>query len=290
VRGVVVRFDGGWARWDRRGVAKGDDIDARIARLEIPFGRYGVDPYGISKKYLRVGMRILQPFYQSYFSVETSGLEHVPERGRAMLVGNHSGGVALDGAMVLAAMFFSKDPPRLAQGMVEKFINRVPFASQWASRMGQFPGLPEHSIRLLEDDRLLMVFPEGARGTAKLYKDRYSLVGFGSGFLRQALQTKTPIVPFGFLGGGEAVPTISNSYALGKIFGVPYVPITPYGLAIPLPAHMQIHVGAPMTLEGTGREEDGVILGWVDEVKARVASLIATGLRQRRHLLPAKSA
>src|SRR5580692_11767770 len=139
--GVLVRFDEGWARWDRRGVAEGDDIDARIARLEIPFGQYGVDPYGISKKYLRLGMRILLTFYRSYFSVETSGLEHVPERGRAMLVGNHSGGFALDGAMVLAAMFFSKDPPRLAQGMVEKFINRVPFASQWASRIGQFTGL-----------------------------------------------------------------------------------------------------------------------------------------------------
>ena len=64
------------------------------------------------------------------------------------------------------------DPPRLAQGMVEKFLNRVPFASLWSNRVGQLTGLPEHATRLLEDDRLLMVFPEGARGTAKLYKER----------------------------------------------------------------------------------------------------------------------
>jgi 1-acyl-sn-glycerol-3-phosphate acyltransferase len=266
------------------------DIDARIARLEIPFNQYGIDPYGISKRYLRWGMRILLPFYRTYFSVETFGLEQVPDRGRAMLVGNHSGGVALDGAMVLAAAFFSKDPPRLAQGMADKFINRLPFASPWASRMGQVTGLPEHSIRLLEDDRLLMVFPEGARGTAKLYKNRYSLVSFGTGFLRQALQTKTPIIPFGFLGGGEALPTISNAYALGKILGVPYIPITPYGLSIPLPAHMQIHFGAPMTFDGTGREEDGIIVSWVDEVKARIASLIDAGRRRKKGLLQPKSA
>ena len=56
-------------------------------------------------------------------------------------------------------------------------------------------GLPEHAVRLLEDDRLLLVFPEGARGTAKLFKDRNSLVRFGTGFMRLALQTGTPIVP-----------------------------------------------------------------------------------------------
>jgi 1-acyl-sn-glycerol-3-phosphate acyltransferase len=255
-----------------------DDVETRLARLEIPFNRYGVDPYGISKRHLGRVMRILLPFYRSYFKVETFGLERIPDRGRAMLVGNHSGGIAIDGAMVLAAMFFSKEPPRLAQGMIEKFINRLPFASQWASRIGQFTGLPEHCIRLLEDDRLLMVFPEGARGTAKLYKDRYSLVSFATGFLRQALQTRTPIIPFGFLGGGEALPTISNAYTLGRLLGLPYFPITPYGLPIPLPARMQIHVGAPMTFDGTGREEDGVIFGWVDEVKARIAALIDGGL------------
>ena len=35
------------------------------------------------------------------------------------------------------------------------------------------------------------------------------------------------------LGGGEAVPTIANLPFLGKLLGVPYVPLTPY--LIPLP-------------------------------------------------------
>ena len=60
-----------------------------------------------------------------------------------------------------------------------------------------------------------MVFPEGARGTAKLYKERHSLVEFGTGFMRLALKTNTPIIPFGFAGGGEAIPTVANAYALG---------------------------------------------------------------------------
>ena len=162
-----------------------------------------------------------------------SGIGHVPARGRAMLVGNHSGGIAIDAAMVIASSFLEMEPPRLAQGMAEKFINRLPFASVWTARCGQLTGLPEHAQRLLESERLLLVFPEGARGTAKLWKDRYSLVDFGSGFMRLALRTKSPIVPFAFLGGGDAIPTVTNLYKVGNLLGLPYLPVTPWLLPLP---------------------------------------------------------
>jgi 1-acyl-sn-glycerol-3-phosphate acyltransferase len=165
--------------------------------------------------------------------------------------------------------------------MVEKFINKVPFGSQWSNRCGQFTGLPETAEKLLEDERLLMVFPEGARGTAKLYRERYSLVNFGTGFVRLAMKTRTPIIPFGFIGGGDAVPTIANSYALGKLMGAPYVPITPYLLALPLPVRLAVHYGEPIVIEGTGSEDDEVIAGHVDRVKARIAALIEVGRRHR---------
>jgi 1-acyl-sn-glycerol-3-phosphate acyltransferase len=258
-----------------------DEVRERIGRLEIPFNACGVDPYGIARDNLTVFYASLGFLYRRYFRVRAFGLDHVPPRGRAMLVGNHSGGVAIDGAMVIASMFFELEPPRLAQGMVEKFINKVPFGSQWSNRCGQFTGLPETAEKLLEDERLLMVFPEGARGTAKLYKERYSLVHFGTGFVRLAMKTRTPIIPFGFIGGGEAIPTIANSYALGKLMGAPYVPITPYLLALPLPVRLEVHYGEPIVIEGTGSEDDEVIAGHVDRVKARIAELIEVGRRHR---------
>jgi 1-acyl-sn-glycerol-3-phosphate acyltransferase len=176
-----------------------EEIDDRLARLEVPFGRYGVDSFGVSKAHLANFYRILGVLYKDYFRVRAYGVHNVPASGRAMLVGNHSGGVAIDGAMVIASMFFEMEPPRLAQGMVEKFIGKVPFASAWSSRVGQFTGLPEHAQRLLDDDRLLMVFPEGSRGTAKLYWERTNLVNFGSGFVRLALASRAPIVTSGLL-------------------------------------------------------------------------------------------
>jgi len=259
-----------------------ESIRARVDRIQLPFNGYGVDPYGISKSHLAAGFAALSFLYRSYFSVGCHGIEHVPARGRAMLVGNHSGGVALDGAMVLASCFLEKDPPRLAQGMAEKFINRIPFASSWASRCGQFTGLPETAERLLNDDRLLMVFPEGSRGTAKLYRERHTLVDFGTGFMRLALKTKTPVIPFGFVGGGEAIPTIMNLYALGRLVGVPYIPVTPWLVTLPRPTLLEVIYGEAMEFSGSGNEDDEVIGRYVDQVKARITTLIERG-RKVRH-------
>lgn len=258
-----------------------DDVARRVGRLEIPFNAYGVDAYGVSRSHLVRAFSALAFLYKRYFRVTSHGHDNVPARGRAMLVGNHSGGIAIDGAMVLASMLLEKEPPRLAQGMVEKFINRTPFASSWANRTGQFTGLPEHAVRLLEDDRLLMVFPEGARGTAKLYKERYSLVQFGTGFMRLALKTKTPIVPFGFIGGGDAYPTIVNAYALGALVGAPYVPVTAYLIPAPIPVPLAIEYGEPMTFAGTGSEDDEVVGRQVEQVKTAIAALVERGQRRR---------
>lgn len=258
-----------------------DEVARRVDRLEIPFNAYGVDPYGVSRSHLARAFSALSFLYRRYFHVKSYGHQHVPARGRAMLVGNHSGGIAIDGAMVIASMLLEKEPPRLAQGMAEKFINRVPFASSWANRCGQFTGLPEHAVRLLEDDRLLMVFPEGARGTAKLYKERYSLVQFGTGFVRLALKTRSPIVPFAFIGGGDAFPTVVNAYALGALVGAPYVPITAYLVPAPIPVPLAIEYGEPMTFDGNGTEDDEVIQRYVDDVKRQITSLLERGQRRR---------
>jgi len=261
------------------------EIASRVDRLELPFNRYGVDPYGARKDHLSRLFTFFHFLYKHYFTIGVEGMEHVPRRGRAMLVGNHSGGVALDGAMVLTTCFFELEPPRLAQGMAEKFMAKTPFMGLWATRTGQLTGLVETAEHLLEDERMLMIFPEGARGTAKLYPERNSLVHFGSGFIRLAMKTNTPIIPFGFVGGGEAIPTIANSYALGKLIGAPYVPITPWGVAIPAPARLELTYSEPMIFEGRGTEEDEIIEGYVEQVKQRIAGLIELGRARRRKAL-----
>lgn len=252
------------------------EVRDRVDRLELPFNRYGFDPYGVDKRELAFFFTLVGWLYRHYFTVCCAGIEHIPARGRAMLVGNHQGGVAIDGLMVIASAFFEMEPPRLAQGMAEKFIFSLP-GSYFSSRIGQVMGLPEHAVRLLEDERLLMVFPEGARGTAKLAHEADSLVRFGTGFMRLALKTRSPIVPLAFVGGGEAFPTVANLKSLGRLIGLPYIPVTRYLLPLPLPVSCQIVYGEPMLFEGTGDEDDRCIQELVEQVRSRIGALIDEG-------------
>ncbi len=253
------------------------EVEQRLDQLQVPFNAAGVDPYGVSKKYLRTAATALGHCYRTYFSVRCGGIENVPTQGRAMLVCNHSGGYAVDASMLAAACFFEMQPPRLVHGMADKFIARLPYMSTWAARVGQLTGLPQHARRLLADERLLMVFPEGTAGTAKLYKQRHELVRFGTGFVRLALEMKCPIIPVAVLGAADAVPTVANVYWLGKLFGVPYVPITPYVVPFPLPARLTIRFGLPLSFEGNGQEDDRTILDLVDRVKAEILALLELG-------------
>lgn len=257
------------------------EVRERVDRLELPFNRDGYDPYGISKDRLALFFSFLKVMYRSYFRVTVHDIDRIPARGRGLVIGNHSGGLPVDGGMLLASLMLDHEPPRLAHGMVEKFVQNWPIVSHWFQRCGQLAGLPENALRLLEDDRLLMVFPEGARGTGKLYKDRYRLVRFGTGFMRLALQTRSPIYPFAFIGGEEALPVIYHANTLAKLIGAPYVPISPYLLPVPMPKRCELWFGEPLVFEGTGRESDETIQRYVDQVVARIDHLIDTGLADR---------
>ena len=107
-----------------------------------------------------------------------------------------------------------------------------------------------------------MVFPEGARGTAKLYRERYSLVDFGTGFMRLALQTRSPIVPVAILGTRRILPKGGWRIRPGPIilrFGQP-IATEEYGverrdeLIEEVRARVQEMLEAPAPL-GPGREQ-----------------------------------
>ena len=259
-----------------------DEVRDRIEQLELPLNHYGIDPYGVSREHLGVFYTFLGYAFRHYFRVKSYGLDHVPEGGRFLLIGNHSGSVPIDGGMVLSSLFFHREEPLFVHGMFEDFAQDWPFLSTFLRRVGQFTGLPEHAIRLLEDDRPLMFFPEGGRGTSKLYKDRYRLARFDTNFMRIALRTGSPIVPFAFVGGDEVLPTVFDFKPLARLLGTPYWPVPPYILPIPLPRSCQIHYGEPMKFEGDGREPDDVIDHYVTQVRTQIEALIGDARRFRK--------
>ncbi len=69
------------------------EISERVRELDLSFNAYGLDKYGISQKYLAHFHTLLAKAYRHYFRVECTGISNVPEEGRALLIGNHSGGL-----------------------------------------------------------------------------------------------------------------------------------------------------------------------------------------------------
>ena len=128
----------------------------------------------------------------------------------------------------VAACFFEKSTPRPGAGDDREIPQQAPvrIALGRANRSVRGPPRARRSASS-RTTASCWSSPRGREGTAKLFPERNSLVEFGTGFLRLALKTKTPIIPFGFLGGGEAIPTVANAYAIGKLLGVPYIPVTP---------------------------------------------------------------
>ena len=265
-----------------------DEIETRLRQAPLDLNEYGYDRTGF---HLETAARMLVPaalLYRYWFRVETTGIDRVPP-GRVLLVANHSGQFPYDGTMLGVAMLLEARPPRLARGMGEYFLWRMPFMGTLAARIGALVGTPENCAAMLEAGECVMVFPEGARGANKPFARRYQLQRFGLGFMRLALQTGTPIVPVAIIGAEEQQPGLANLEGLGRRLGLPSLPITvtapwfgPLGMAFALPVKYRIHFGAPLRFEGAPHEEDASIQARVDAVRDALADLIREGLRRRR--------
>ena len=281
---------GGWLkRFERLTVS--DELRERSARLpRSQVGELGVDPFGFDPEILPYVGAPLAWLYRNYFRVQAFGVEHVPAEGRVLLVSNHSGQLPFDGLMIGAAMVLDRDPPRMVRAMVERWIPRLPWVSTFFVRAGQILGTPDNCRRLLVRDEAILVFPEGIRGISKTFNKRYSLERFGTGFMRLALETNTPIVPIGVVGAEEQAPAFANMERLARALSMPAFPITPTFPALgplglmPLPTRYRIYFGAPLQFDGTGDEEDAVVRTYVESVRLAIAHLLAHGLAERKSI------
>ena len=265
------------------------ELDGRVARIPAQLNSYGYDPWGYNPEVFKTFLLPAAFLYRYYFRCITTGIENVPE-GRVLLIGNHGGQIALDGLMVTAAMVLEAEPPRLTRGMGEYWLGTLPWMSVLLDRIGSAVGTPQTCIDMLHAGECVLAFPEGVRGMNKLYVDAYQLQEFGLGFMRMALETDTPIVPFAVVGSEEQAPGIANLKSLGRLLGMPAFPVTltwpwlgPLGM-IPLPAHYHIQFGAPMRFEGAANDEDEVIEDKVRVVKDRIQTMLREGLANRKSI------
>ena len=223
-------------------------------------GRYHEDEWGFDEEFAELAVPFMEFLYRRYWRVEVDGILNVPSHGRALLVSNHAGSFFPWDAFMIGTSIIEDHPlPRFARFLVLNWAFELPYLSVAIRKFGGVPASPYNAIRLLEQDELVGVFPEGVKGTGKDFRDRYRLQRFGrGGFVELALRTGSPIVPVAVVGSEEIYPKLGESQALARLTGAPFFPITPtfpwlgpLG-AVPLPSKWRIEFCDPIDTSGYG--------------------------------------
>ena len=265
-----------------------DTLDHVLRRLE---GDNEDDEWGFDEEFAD----LVEPFfgflYDRWWRIKVEGAHHVPAHGRALLASNHAGILPWDATMISVALLREHPLPRHPRFLVLNWAFDLPWISVFIRRVGGVVASPYNALRLLEQDQLVAVFPEGVKGTGKPFSERYRLQRFGrGGFVEIALRTKAPIVPVAVVGSEEIYPKIADLPPLARLIGAPFFPVTPtfpwlgpLGV-VPLPSKWRIEFCEPIETAyyGPGAASDrGLVLELTEQVRATVQEAVYANLVRR---------
>ena len=164
----------------------------------------------------------------------------------------------------------------------ENWFKGYPGVGMLANKIGLVGAHPANAQRLLADEsRLALVFPEGQKGSRKLYWQRYRLRRFGrGGFVRTAMRAGVPIVPIAVVGAEDAMPIFAHVPLLQRLTGLIYFPVNHafphFGLAagaMYLPAKFKIRFLEPVDVSGysaADAEDLSLVQNIAEDIRASI--------------------
>lgn len=169
---------------------------------------------------------LLGPLMRLLARPTIEGLEHIPQRGAAILAGNH---LAVADSFLLPLLvrrritFLAKREYFTQPGLVGRLkkifftgVGQVPVDR--ASASGAQAAL-DTAVRLLGEGKLLGIYPEGTRSPdGRLYKGK-------TGVARMALEAAVPVVPVAMIGTEK---------------------LNPIGSRMWRPHHVHVRIGEPL--------------------------------------------
>ena len=265
-----------------------EDFIRRRLRGDYEVDDFGYDPH-LARQLL---LPLARPLYENYFRVKTLGIDRIPSTGPALLVGNHSGTVAIDAVMVNYAVATEHPEKRVVRNVAADLVFTLPFVGQLARKTGNAVATDEDAYELLNRGELVGVYPEGYKGVGKGWKERYKLQRFGrGGFIETALRNRVPIVPVAIVGAEEAYPMIADAKFLARTFGMPYFPITPtfpllgpLGL-IPYPSKWIIEFGEPVPMDDypeDAADDAMLVFDLADRIRDTIQQMLYRNLARRK--------
>jgi 1-acyl-sn-glycerol-3-phosphate acyltransferase len=265
-----------------------DTLGHVLRRLERD---YEDDEWGFDEDFADLVEPFLGFLYDRWWRVAVEGAHHVPGHGRALLASNHAGILPWDATMISMALLREHPLPRHPRFLVLNWAFDLPWISSFIRRVGGVVASPYNALRLLEQDQLVAVFPEGVKGTGKPFAERYRLQRFGrGGFVEIALRAGAPIVPVAVVGSEEIYPKLADVPPLARLIGAPFFPVTPtfpwlgpLGV-VPLPSKWRIEFCAPIATAHHGPDaasDRGLVLELTEQIRDTVQQAVYANLVRR---------
>jgi 1-acyl-sn-glycerol-3-phosphate acyltransferase len=273
-------------------VALVEDLRRRLGQLGMRERSGEVDDFGFDPETVRSSRPLLDFLRRRWWRVEVLGLEHVPHDRAVLFVANHSGLLPWDGLLLSDTIAAEQGEARRPRFLIADWLITLPFVQPALARLGGVRACRENAERLLEAGVSVIAFPEGVKGAAKTFRERYRLQRFGrGGAVRLALAADVPIVPVAIVGAEEAHPILFKVETPARALGLPFLPVTPtfpwlgpLG-ALPLPAKWVISFGEPLADAKRGAEaasDDLLVARLTEELRTEVQRLVKEALRVRQ--------
>lgn len=271
-------------------IALVDELRRRFSTLGMSERSGEVDEFGMDEVVLRRARPVLDLLFDRWWRIDALGIERAPEPP-CLYVANRSGLLPWDGLMLAHTLERAHpDRPR-ARFLVADWLITLPFAQPYLARLGGVRACRENASRLLRDGQPVIAFPEGVKGAAKVFRERYRLKRFGrGGVVRVALEHRVPLAPVAVVGAEEAHPILFKSDLPARVFGLPFLPVTPtfpwlgpLGL-LPLPTKWVLVFGERLDLGDLppdAAEDDLLVARLTEELRERIQALLEQGLARR---------
>jgi 1-acyl-sn-glycerol-3-phosphate acyltransferase len=204
---------------------------------------HGWDVFGLHPPSLDRAAALVDALYRRWFRVTAHGVEHVPATGPVVVIANHAGALPIDAAMLCLDLYHRTG--RIPRVIADRFVPLLPIIGTLFTRLGVAVGTRANVRVLLDRGELVVIFPEGAAGIGKPFRDRYHLQQWRVGHAELALRHRAPVIPAAIIGVEESWPVLGRIRGF-HLFGAPFLPVP--AVPLPLPLRIHVHYGAPIAL------------------------------------------
>jgi 1-acyl-sn-glycerol-3-phosphate acyltransferase len=246
-------------------------------------------------------LKLQQPFYdllnKFYFRLEVDGWERVPERP-CLVVGVHSGGaLTMDAWTLVNAWHTHFEGKRHLHGTAHDVLMATPGLGDYFRAVGVIAAHRKSVGATLAAGQDVVVWPGGEVDAMRSWRNRdVATLGGRTGFVKQAIRSRVPILPVATVGGHDTVFVVSEgkwlANALDKVTGLkstlrganlPIIAGFPFPVAVevlpahvPLPAKIRTELLEPIEVdEDPDRVNDDA---YVRKIYDRVQSEIQAGM------------